>query len=150
MFLSREWCRFDNKEQEKSDTFGFVSRSKSLQSSNKMSKGKFFKVIIFLEENKKWKFNKRFDFSSNQMRNLIRGDGMTNEPNAEAGEKLLDECMVCSDQRREVLFTPCGHVTVCEQCSVRVKKCLLCKEYVDDRRKVISIFNCCTLNLYNV
>ena len=48
-------------------------------------------------------------------------------------DKLLDECLVCSDQRRNVLFAPCGHITVCSGCSPRVKKCLLCKEYVDDR-----------------
>ena len=53
-----------------------------------------------------------------------------------ADEKCLDECMVCSDQNRDVLFLPCGHVTVCHQCSVRVKKCLLCKEFVDERKKV--------------
>ena len=51
-------------------------------------------------------------------------------------EKCLDECIVCSDQKRDILFLPCGHITVCGQCSARVKKCLLCKEYVDDRRKV--------------
>lgn len=51
-------------------------------------------------------------------------------------DKSLDECMVCSDQKRDILFVPCGHITICSQCSVRVKKCLLCKEFVDDRRKV--------------
>lgn len=69
------------------------------------------------------------------MRNLIRGGGMS-----QAGsEACLDECMVCSDQNREVLFLPCGHVTVCLQCSARIKKCLLCKEFVDDRRKARPI-----------
>jgi len=43
---------------------------------------------------------------------------------------------VCSDQKRNILFTPCGHVTVCSGCSSRVKKCLLCKEFVDDRRPI--------------
>ena len=60
---------------------------------------------------------------------IIRGDGMVGGPE----DKLLDECLVCSDQRRNVLFAPCGHITVCSGCSPRVKKCLLCKEYVDDR-----------------
>lgn len=48
----------------------------------------------------------------------------------------LDECLVCSDQKRDILFVPCGHITVCHTCSQRVKKCLLCREFVDDRRKV--------------
>ena len=51
-------------------------------------------------------------------------------------EKCLDECIVCSDQKRDILFLPCGHITVCHHCSARVKKCFICKEYVDDRRKV--------------
>ena len=25
----------------------------------------------------------------------------------------LDECMVCSDHKRDVLFLPCGHICVC-------------------------------------
>ena len=78
-------------------------------------------------------FNSSLLDFSNQMQNLIRGDGMSVNP---ADDKCLDECMVCSDQNRDVLFLPCGHVTVCHQCSVRVKKCLLCKEFVDERKKV--------------
>jgi len=66
---------------------------------------------------------------SQAMQGIIRGDGMVGGPE----DKLLDECLVCSDQRRNVLFAPCGHITVCSGCSPRVKKCLLCKEYVDDR-----------------
>ena len=68
------------------------------------------------------------------MQNLIRGDGMAFN---QVDEKCLEECMVCSDQSRDVLFLPCGHITVCHQCSARVKKCLLCKEFVDDRKKEI-------------
>ena len=67
--------------------------------------------------------------NSQAMQGIIRGDGMVGMPE----DKLLDECLVCSDQRRNVLFAPCGHITVCSGCSPRVKKCLLCKEYVDDR-----------------
>ena len=70
------------------------------------------------------------------MQNLIRGDGMATN---QTDEKCLEECMVCSDQSRDVLFLPCGHITVCHQCSVRVKKCLLCKEFVDDRKKVNTV-----------
>ena len=45
------------------------------------------------------------------MQGIIRGDGMlANQPD---DEKLLDECMVCSDHKRDVLFLPCGHICVC-------------------------------------
>ena len=51
----------------------------------------------------------------------------------------LDECMVCSDMKRDMLFGPCGHVATCSLCSSRVKKCLMCKETVQARTKVRSI-----------
>jgi len=75
---------------------------------------------------------------SQAMQGIIRGDGMVGGPE----DKLLDECLVCSDQRRNVLFAPCGHITVCSGCSPRVKKCLLCKEYVDDRTVIGDCLVC--------
>jgi E3 ubiquitin-protein ligase mind-bomb len=48
----------------------------------------------------------------------------------------LDECLVCSDAKRDMLFQPCGHVTCCSLCGPRVKKCLICRESVNNRIKV--------------
>ena len=48
----------------------------------------------------------------------------------------LEECMVCSDMKRDTLFGPCGHIALCSHCSPRVKKCLMCKEPVQSRTKV--------------
>lgn len=48
----------------------------------------------------------------------------------------IDECLVCSDGKREVLFNPCGHVACCNVCAPRVKKCLICRENVLSRVKV--------------
>ena len=85
-------------------------------------------------------FQKENNQQSQSMQGIIRGDGMlANQPD---DEKLLDECMVCSDQRRDVLFLPCGHITVCSGCSPRVKKCLLCKEFVDDRMTIGDCLVC--------
>lgn len=47
-----------------------------------------------------------------------------------------DECMVCSDAGREIVFGPCGHCVTCEHCGSRVKKCLLCRAPVVSRSKV--------------
>lgn len=52
----------------------------------------------------------------------------------------IDECLVCSDGKREVLFGPCGHVACCNACAPRVKKCLICRENVMSRGKVINRF----------
>ena len=51
-------------------------------------------------------------------------------------QEALEECMVCSDLKRDTLFGPCGHIATCSLCSPRVKKCLLCKEHVQSRTKV--------------
>jgi hypothetical protein len=50
--------------------------------------------------------------------------------------QMLDECLVCSDNKRDALFRPCGHVACCSACSPRVKKCLVCREPVLARTKV--------------
>ena len=51
-------------------------------------------------------------------------------------QESLEECMVCSDMKRDTLFGPCGHIATCSLCSPRVKKCLMCKEPVQSRTKV--------------
>jgi hypothetical protein len=48
------------------------------------------------------------------------------------------ECLVCSDNKRDTLFQPCSHIVTCHSCASRVKKCLICKENVQTRIKVIK------------
>lgn len=50
----------------------------------------------------------------------------------------LEECLVCSEQKRETLFQPCGHVACCLNCAPRVKRCLICREPVLSNTKVGS------------
>jgi len=49
--------------------------------------------------------------------------------------KQLDytECEICSDNRVNVIMSPCGHSFCCKQCAPRVKKCLICKEVIKDQ-----------------
>ncbi|EFN73052.1 E3 ubiquitin-protein ligase MIB1 [Camponotus floridanus] len=54
----------------------------------------------------------------------------------------IDECLVCSDGKREMLFTPCGHVACCNACAPRVKKCLICRENVLSRVKIEECVVC--------
>lgn len=71
-------------------------------------------------------------FSSLFMKNsFYRHDIETAAPSA-----AIDECLVCSDGKREILFSPCGHVTCCNACAPRVKKCLICRDNVFLRMKV--------------
>ncbi|XP_045135412.1 E3 ubiquitin-protein ligase MIB1-like isoform X2 [Portunus trituberculatus] len=57
-------------------------------------------------------------------------------------EESLEECMVCSDTKRDTLFGPCGHIATCSICSPRVKKCLMCKEPVQSRTKIEECVVC--------
>ncbi|KAK4879201.1 hypothetical protein RN001_007347 [Aquatica leii] len=54
----------------------------------------------------------------------------------------MDECLVCSDAKRDMLFQPCGHVTCCSGCAPRVKKCLICRESVVNRIKIEECMVC--------
>ncbi|KAG8442174.1 hypothetical protein GDO86_011104 [Hymenochirus boettgeri] len=56
--------------------------------------------------------------------------------------ETLEECMVCSDLKRDTLFGPCGHIATCSLCSPRVKKCLICKEQVQSRTKIEECVVC--------
>ncbi|KFM59314.1 E3 ubiquitin-protein ligase MIB1, partial [Stegodyphus mimosarum] len=56
--------------------------------------------------------------------------------------ETLEECMVCSDMKRDTLFGPCGHIATCSLCSPRVKKCLMCKEQVQSRTKIEECVVC--------
>lgn len=92
-------------------------------------------LFIFFQGNESFLLSIIIFNSSNQKNNAnatILADVDENEG--------LDECMVCSDMKRDMLFGPCGHVATCSLCSPRVKKCLMCKETVQSRTKVSTNF----------
>ncbi|XP_061707251.1 E3 ubiquitin-protein ligase MIB1 [Cydia pomonella] len=51
-------------------------------------------------------------------------------------DPTADECLVCSDAKRDTLFRPCGHICCCNVCAARVKKCLICRACVTSRQRV--------------
>lgn len=63
----------------------------------------------------------------------------TRSPSLNSNIESLEECMVCSDMKRDTLFGPCGHIATCSLCSPRVKKCLICKDQVQSRTKVSKL-----------
>ncbi len=54
----------------------------------------------------------------------------------------IDECLLCSEKKRDTVFKPCGHVISCEGCGSRMKKCLLCRETVSSREKIDECLVC--------
>lgn len=65
-----------------------------------------------------------------------------NSDSLQSDQDTLEECMVCSDMKRDTLFGPCGHIATCSLCSPRVKKCLMCKEPVQSRTKIEECVVC--------
>ncbi|XP_053431366.1 E3 ubiquitin-protein ligase MIB2 isoform X7 [Nycticebus coucang] len=43
------------------------------------------------------------------------------------------ECLVCSELALLVLFAPCHHRTVCEECAHRMKKCIRCQMVISKK-----------------
>lgn len=67
----------------------------------------------------------------------LSGQVGSRSPSLNSNNETLEECMVCSDMKRDTLFGPCGHIATCSLCSPRVKKCLICKDQVQSRTKVV-------------
>ena len=53
-------------------------------------------------------------------------------------EPKYDQCLVCGQALREMIFVPCGHATCCESCSKTISKCQLCDGSVTAMHKVSS------------
>ncbi|XP_031636139.1 E3 ubiquitin-protein ligase mind-bomb-like [Contarinia nasturtii] len=77
----------------------------------------------------------------------IQSDQNTNETILENETNIstttqLEECLICSDLKRDTIFKPCGHVSCCDTCAPRVKKCLICRETVFSREKIDECLVC--------
>lgn len=61
---------------------------------------------------------------------------LTSPTQPASSDPTADECLVCSDAKRDTLFRPCGHICCCSVCAARVKKCLTCRACVVSRQRV--------------
>ena len=57
----------------------------------------------------------------------------------------IEECLICSDRKANVLFKPCDHMIACDDCSqkLNIKKCLKCRISID---KLIRFAEFCDEN----
>lgn len=49
---------------------------------------------------------------------------------------IPQECIVCNEQLPLIVFEPCQHQITCEECGIRMKKCLSCTMYIERRLTV--------------
>eukprot|EP00386_Alphamonas_edax_P011342 GDKI01035992.1.p1 GENE.GDKI01035992.1~~GDKI01035992.1.p1 ORF type:complete len:400 (-),score=75.54 GDKI01035992.1:22-1221(-) len=60
----------------------------------------------------------------------------------EANVEGCDEpCVICMSEQRKILLVPCGHVALCEPCSLSVETCPLCKADISSRVRLRGVFN---------
>ncbi|CAK61112.1 unnamed protein product (macronuclear) [Paramecium tetraurelia] len=58
------------------------------------------------------------------------------------GQKYLEinnyECQVCFERPRNIIFKPCKHLSICHECSQRLKKpqCPICKQQIEDKIEI--------------
>ncbi|XP_022251627.1 E3 ubiquitin-protein ligase MIB2-like [Limulus polyphemus] len=51
-------------------------------------------------------------------------------PASEATPSAGSECWICCEVSASVLFEPCGHKVACEDCCLRMKKCISCQDVI--------------------
>lgn len=65
------------------------------------------------------------------------------EPPRAGADPTTEECLVCSDTKRDTLFRPCGHICCCSVCAARVsrvKYILRNSNYLYSRKCCIYLF----------
>ena len=43
-----------------------------------------------------------------------------------------NQCSICLDNKKCMLFSPCNHVSSCHRCSKKIKMCPICREAIKD------------------
>ena len=49
------------------------------------------------------------------------------------------KCIICYENAREILFSPCNHFVCCQSCSEIVDNCPGCRELLENKIKVFSL-----------
>ncbi|CAD7082243.1 unnamed protein product [Hermetia illucens] len=52
------------------------------------------------------------------------------------GNEDTGECKICSEQIRDVVFLPCGHVVACSECAKQCEFCPICRAKVERKHKL--------------
>ncbi|XP_059616470.1 E3 ubiquitin-protein ligase LRSAM1-like [Phlebotomus argentipes] len=53
-------------------------------------------------------------------------------------QEVVAECVICMDEKVEIIFIPCGHLCVCSGCHNSVTNCPMCRAAIDQRIRVIQ------------
>ena len=53
----------------------------------------------------------------------------------------IEECLVCSEQKASILFKPCGHMCACDNCASIMKKCIQCRQTIEESEYIYFFSN---------
>lgn len=86
-------------------------------------------------------------FKDEEVIDLIKSHGMTMEKfeslkqfEDDNAEDFEDECAICLENPKEIMFKPCGHVALCQECAEdnEFTSCFICRKELTDTIKVIK------------
>ena len=63
-------------------------------------------------------------------------EAIESSSNAATDQEPETSCTICCDMPRDTLLMPCCHIAVCSVCSLRVRRCLICKGHVESTIQV--------------
>ena len=69
-------------------------------------------------------------FNFEEVKKYINDLGTTNnqlKPKIIFGEDEEPECIICFSELKTIVFSPCGHYSVCQACATRCDKCPICR-----------------------
>eukprot|EP01083_Nonionella_stella_P047067 125998_1 len=78
---------------------------------------------------------KRQEMENEELKNHIR----CTEEKAKAYKKQVEEvkdntlCVICYENSRNFVFMPCGHISCCQKCQVKLYRCPTCRSFIANR-----------------
>ncbi|XP_045490875.1 mitochondrial E3 ubiquitin protein ligase 1-like [Colias croceus] len=80
------------------------------------------------------KRRKRRAAEDSMKRQLAAGRRERRAQNRDKGLSDVQLCVVCTDNPKEIILLPCGHVCLCEDCSENIRdNCPICRERIESR-----------------
>lgn len=148
LFFGCQWCRFNHKKSKIANSFRFmpvsifILKKKTLNELQKNFRDPNLCKILIKCFNEK--HTEDIETTTVDEKNICNvSDNQQQQPQATVAvcaQKIddmhIEECLLCSEKKRDTVFKPCGHVVACEACGSRIKKCLICRETVLSREKV--------------
>jgi hypothetical protein len=80
-------------------------------------------------------------YDMNEIKKYIDTLAITGQiiPGVIFGDDDDDDCIICMDQTKDSVFSPCGHYMTCSKCSIKCKNCPICRANIVSIIKRIDI-----------